>query len=301
MATMVRGTFPVMTTRAGLKKIYFQTYSQLKELYSMVLNTVDSQRGFEDFLRVSGLGRMSVINEGEPIPYDDAVEGTRRVVTPVLYGLGYQISRLLWDDEQFGVIKRMNEALARVVRFEQETQAFGLFNDADAGATYTGQDALPLIDAAHTLLKSTATFSNRLTADISASALRSAIDIFATMVDESNMNVAAEPKILVVPSQNRWNAAILTESPYEPETGNNAVNPLQDVGLSWFASPYITDTDSWFLLADKSNHDLNFMWRLRPEVDDTEDFDTKSLKFSAIQRFVPYFQDWHGVVGSMGT
>lgn len=196
----------------------------------------------------------------------------------------------------------MTEALARSVRYEQEVQFWALFNDADAGATFTGFDALPLIDASHTLLKASGTtFSNRLTADLSASSLQSAVDVFATMVDDSNMNVALDPKLLLVPAQNRWTASKLIESQYDPESAENAVNPLADVGLSWFASPFITDTDSFFLLSDKANHDLNFIWRLRPETEDTTDFDTKSLKFSVIQRFSVNFNEWRGVVGSMGT
>jgi hypothetical protein len=54
-------------------------------------------------------------------------------------------------------------------------------------------------------------------------------------------------------------------------------------------------------LSDKSDHDLNFFWRLKPETDDTEDFDSKGLKFSAIQRFLVNFNDYRGVAGSMGV
>jgi len=218
-----------------------------------------------------------------------------------MYGLGFQISRLLWDDDQYGIMERMSEALARSVRYEQEVQAWALFNDADAGSTFTGFDALPLIDESHTLLNSASTFDNRLAADLSASSLEAAIDMFATAVDDSNMNISIEPRVLVVPSQNRWLAATLLESEYDPDTGNNAINPLRDVGLSWFATPFITDTDSFFVLSDKSNHDLNFYWRLKPETDDTEDFDSKGLKFSSIQRFMIHFNEWRGVVGSMGV
>ena len=302
MATMVRGTLPVQTTRAGIKKVYFQELGQLPTLYDKVANTMTSDRGFEDFIKTSGLGRMSAIEEGESIPYDDAVEGSRVVVTHTLYALGYQVSRILFDDELYGTVKRMTEALARSVRYEQEVQFWSLFNDADAGSSFTGFDGLPLIDESHTLLKASATtFDNRLAADLSASSLQSAIDIFATMVDDSNMNVALEPRMLVVPAQNRWTAAKLIESQYDPESAENAINPLADVGLSWFASPFITDTDSFFVLSDKSNHDLNFAWRLRPETEDTTDFDTKSLKFSVIQRFSVFFNEWRGVVGSMGA
>ena len=301
MAIQTRGAFPVLNTRAGLKKIYFIQYGQLREMFSAVFNLSDSDRGFEDFLPVSGLGRMSVVNENSSIPYDQAVEGTRRTVAHTMYGQGFQVSRVNWDDEQYGIMKRMTEALARSVRYEQEVQAWALFNDADAGSDFTGFDALPLIDDAHTLLNSASTWDNRLTADLAVSSLQAAVDLFATSVDESNLNIALEPSLLVIPSQNRWIAAELTESKFDPESAENAINPLSDIGISWFATPFITDTDSFFLLSDKANHDLMFIWRLRPETEDTVDFDTKALKFSVIQRFSVHFNDPHGVVGSMGT
>ena len=301
MAVMTRGAFPVLNTRAGLKKVYFIQYGQLREMFSAVFNLSDSSRGFEDFLPVSGLGRMSVVNENSSIPYDQAVEGSRRTVAHTMYGQGFQVSRVNWDDEQYGIMKRMTEALARSVRYEQEVQAWALFNDADAGTDFTGFDGLPLIDDSHTLLNSASTWDNRLTADLAVSSLQAAVDLFATSVDESNLNIALEPSLLVVPSQNRWLAAELTESKFDPESAENRINALSDIGISWFATPFITDTDSFFLLSEKSNHDLMFIWRLRPETDDTVDFDTKALKFSAIQRFSVNFNDPHGVVGSMGT
>jgi len=302
MAVMTRGLFDVQTTRAGLKKVYFMELSQLRELYPVVFNISSSDRGFEDYIKTSGLGRMSVLQENENIPYDDAVEGDRVTVAHTYYGLGYQASRFLFDDAMYPTVKKMTEALARSVRYEQEVQAWALINDADAGATFTGFDGLPLIDDAHTLLKETGTtFDNRLAADLSASSLQSAIDIFATQVDDSNFNVALEPRLLLVPAQNRWTAATLTESAFDPEAANNAINPLKDVGLSWFAAPFITDTDSFFVLSEKSMHDLMFIWRLRPETEDEVDFDTKALKFSAIQRFSVHFNEFRGVVGSMGV
>jgi len=301
MSVMVRGTIPVQTTRAGLKKVYFMEFAQLRELYTSIFNVTTSTRGFEDFVKMSGLGRMQVLQENEGIPYDSAVEGDRVTVAHTMYGQGFQVSRIMYDDELYGTMKRMTEALARSVRYEQEVQAWALVNDFSSGSTFTGFDGYAVLHDAHTLLNSTSTFDNKLAADLSASSLQSAVDIFATMVDESNMNIALEPRMLLIPAQSRWVAAELLESQYDPESADNAINPLNSVGLSWFASPFITDTDSFSLLSDKSNHDLMYIWRMKPETDDTVDFDTKALKFSALQRFSIHFNEWRGIVGSTGA
>lgn len=298
---MYRGAFPVITTRAGLNMVYFQQYAQHRELYSAIFNSKTSTRGYEDFVKISGIGRLREMGEGEKLTYDEAVEGDRVTAAHTMYGLGFQISRLLWDDDQYGIMERMSEALARSVRYEQEVQAFGLLNDAFAGATFTGFDGLSLCNDSHTLLNSTSTYDNALASDLAVSSLEAAIDMFALAVDEQDMYITIEPRVLLVPAQGRWLAATILESEYDPENDNNAINPLRDVGLSWMASPFITDTDSFYVLSDKSNHDLTFFWRLKPETDDTEDFDTKGLKFSSIQRFLVHFNEWRGVVGSAGA
>lgn len=298
---MTRGQFPVITTRSGLKKVYHMEYSQLRELYPVVYNVTSSTRGFEDFLKVSGLDRMQKIDENEAIPYDSAVEGSRVLAVHEMYALGFQVSRVLVDDELYSVMGQMTKALARSVRYEQEVQAWGLINDSFSGSTYTGFDGLSLVNDSHTMLKSASTWDNALAADLSVSSLEAAIDLFATSVDDQNMNIAIEPRMLLVPAQGRWLASTITESPFDPESDTNAKNPLVDVGLTWFASPFIADTDAFWVLSDKSNHDLMFIWRLRPENEDTVDFDTKALKFSVIQRFVPHFNEARGVVGSPGA
>ena len=108
MAIMTRGAFPVITTRAGLKKVYFNEYGQLREMFGAVFNVSSSDRGFEDFVKVSGLGRMSTIDENDSIPYDNAVEGSRTTVAHTMYGLGFQVSRVNHDDEQYGEKRRSN-------------------------------------------------------------------------------------------------------------------------------------------------------------------------------------------------
>jgi phage major head subunit gpT-like protein len=298
---MYRGAFPVITTRAGLKKVYFQEYGELPNLFEKIFNIESSTRGYEDFLKISGFGRMAQMAEGESVFYDRAVEGSRITAGHAMFGLGFQVSRLLWDDDMYGIMTKMSQALARSVRYEQEVRAWALINDAASGSTFTGFDSLALAHNTHTLLNSTGTFDNYLVADLSVSSLEAAVDMYATLVDDSNMYIPGEPEVLLVPSQNRWTASQLLESEYDPESANNAKNPLRDVGLSWFAVPFITDTDSWVLLSSKQYHDLSFYWRMKPETDDTEDFDTKGLKFSTVQRFLVHFNEWRGVVYSAGV
>jgi len=79
------------------------------------------------------------------------------------------------------------------------------------------------------------------------------------------------------------------------------LNPLMDEDLSFMVSHYLTDPDSWFLVADKGVHSLNFFWREKARFDNSDDFDTGDAKYKAFQRFVAGVSDWKGVFGSQGA
>jgi hypothetical protein len=70
-------------------------------------------------------------------------------------------------------------------------------------------------------------------------------------------------------------------------------------GLTYLVNPFITDTDSWFLLADQ--HELMFNWRVRPNFFRGNDVDTQDAKFIGRMRYSLGASDWRGVTGSAGA
>jgi hypothetical protein len=64
---------------------------------------------------------------------------------------------------------------------------------------------------------------------------------------------------------------------------------------------YLTDTDAWFLLADKGDHTLNFWWRRQMTVRRDNDFDSWDAKYGAAMRFATGWEKWHGTYGTEGA
>ena len=64
---------------------------------------------------------------------------------------------------------------------------------------------------------------------------------------------------------------------------------------------YLTDSDSWFLFADKDEHDFNFITRTDVRFQNGDDFDTGDAKYKAFQRFSVGAGDWRGSFGSQGA
>lgn len=63
------------------------------------------------------------------------------------------------------------------------------------------------------------------------------------------------PKFLVIHPNDIMTARELLGSTLKPGTTNNEINAIRDEGLTFMDTPYLTDTNSWFLVGDE--HDIN--------------------------------------------
>jgi hypothetical protein len=65
---------------------------------------------------------------------------------------------------------------------------------------------------------------------------------------------------------------------------------------------YLTDTDCWFLLAEKANTMLKFFWRVKMgALRRGTDFDSTNLKHLQRMRFSVGWSHWMGTYGSSGA
>jgi phage major head subunit gpT-like protein len=153
-----------------------------------------------------------------------------------------------------------------------------LVHDAYNGTTKTAGDGLAIFSNSHTKLGG-GTWSNLLTpaADLAASSLRQAIQNFENTTDDRSKQQVMIPRILMVAPAGEWTARELLNSAYDPESGNNAINPLQSRNLQLLVNPYLTDDDAWFLIAEK-NPLITFMRRAVKFAKDG-DFETGDAKF----------------------
>jgi hypothetical protein len=111
-----------------------------------------------------------------------------------------------------------------------------------------------------------------------------------------------QPSLIVVGPQNKFTAREILGSSMKPFTANNEINSLADEDLSWTVSHYFPAAQSgqWFMMSPKGTHDLNFFVRSAPVFDYFDDPWTGNAIYTAWQRHVGSFFDWHGVYGSTG-
>ena len=206
----------------------------------------------------------------------------------------------MMEDEEYRVVMRMPEELADSTADHRERVAHALLNDAFAGATFTGLDAAALCGN-HTNLKTGTVQSNSLApaVGLSVSAMQSLLTAFETFTNESDRFVALRPSMLLVPPALHYIAAQILDSQERPDTTDRATNTVSTTrtGVSYLSDPYLTDTDNYFLLAAKGQHDLTWWNRKSPTKNSATDFDTQDMKWHIHYRAQVAFYDWRGVMG----
>jgi hypothetical protein len=278
----------------------FNTLNRQPNQWVGVMHTHEMKKAYEEDTKVAGLGSMVPKPEGDPISFDVPIMGAGVRYTPASYGLGFRITREMWDDDLYHIMDKMASELGRAASYKIEVDAWSILNNGFNNA-FTGSDGLPLLHVAHTRLDGGATMANKPTVDVdfSATAYQAALDHFKTLVDERGRPVVMNPSLLIIDPSFEWAAKEILESEYKPYTANNEINVLRSDGkMDYLLSRYLTDTDSWFVLSDE--HDLNFFWRVKPETGEADDFLTGDALYKIYSRYAKGFTEWRGVYGSSG-
>lgn len=297
--TMLRGNFGDLLA-PGFLEIYNSAldFGEYGPEYPALFNVKSSTRQYEDTSYVSGFGTVPNKSEGVAVDFDDIIQGLDKRYTHVTRALAYRISKEMWEDELYGLMAELPEALGRSMRITVETDAANVYNRG-FNSSYAGPDALELFSTLHVLLDGT-TQKNELTnaTDLTEDSLDQALIDIAATTDDRGLNEMLVPKTLVVARNGLSNAKKILMSSQEPGSANNAINPQQGV-LGLQVNHYLTDPDAWFIICDK--HRVNFFWRVKPEHTQDNDFKTDDAMFKTRARWVTGWSSPWGVFGSPGV
>jgi phage major head subunit gpT-like protein len=187
------------------------------------------------------------------------------------------------DDDQYGYIRKLPGMLSEAFRKTEETVAHGMLNNGFG--TQTAADGLSLFNTAHVTMDGSETFQNRPTvaADLTQTALENAEIAIGNWPDERGLPISAMAKTLVVPVDQKFTAEKILGTKFEVDTNNNTINPMAGK-YRVVVSPYLTDTDAWFLITDVPEG-LIFQRRAPAEMNKDGEFTTLNMRFSIWGRF----------------
>lgn len=297
------GTHPKLLW-PGVREVWGQRYAEHQEEYVDLYDVHDTDRAYEQDVQVTPFGLAPIMPEGQGVQFDSELQGPVTTYTPIGYGLGYIVTYMERINNLYKqVATRRAEANAFSMRQTVETVAAFLYNNAFVTTYFTTGDGAALCSASH-VNTSGGTYSNILSpaADISEAAFEDAsVQIMGTQDDRGNL-INIMPVSLHVARQEWYNANRILKSVLQPDTANNNINVLKATnafpqGIKM--NHYFTSPHAWFIRTNCPNG-MNFFWRVKPQLEQDNDFDTKNAKAMSFMAFAPGATDPRGIFGSNG-
>lgn len=294
---------------SNIRKIYGDELKQVPTQYQNIFNMVSSSRDREIESSASGLSQFVQTGESQPVTYEDRNQGYDTTYTFLKWAKAISISKEMWDDDRFGVMRRGTSDLAKSkMRTKDQIGAdifnYGFTSGGGGKAEFTAGDAVALFSASHPRTDGGSNQSNTTTTDLNEASLETGLVTMRATLDDKGQLVGISPDTLLVPPALEKEARILLDSTGRVGTANNDVNPyngrLKIVVWDRIGSAAGGSDTAWFLL-DSSEHKLNYFTRQDTGIQGPDyDFDNDVAKWKDAFRVLPGWSDWRGVYGSKG-
>ena len=280
--------------------------SMVTPIADRIVNSGPATEYVTNIVGMTGLGLTQTREEGVAVDYTDPVQGYAKAYTQVLFGMGVKFTERLWSYNKFPEAMAAARDLGDSAAYSRELAVVNLLNNGfDSG--YAGADGKELFSLIHPLKNVPGgTEQNELTTTgtaLSDTSLNEALYTAAITVNHSGLKRQPMMKYLVVPPQLERTALILTQATEmgRPSTGNNDKNFLHSQ-LEVISTPLLSSTTAWFLLTDKSGHDLKRLVHREPSVRGAEqDFDSQIIKYAIAYEEVLGHGEWFGTFGAEGA
>lgn len=296
----VRGAFNHLL-RPGLRRDFRDSYEGFEEEYSSILRVGSMDRAEIEMTTLSGLPRQVVLGEGESYTFVDAELADKITKTDTQYGLGFGVSQEMMEDDLYDRANQSARWLGRSTRLAQEYAVADFLDDAFSGSDHTGFASEALISSSHSLLSNANTWSNRISGDtqLSVTGLQAAFELGEQTVDHHNDPIPVRIDHLIINISDEWMAIQLTQNEMEPYTANRNVNATRRKRqLGYTVSHYKDQTAKDWFARDSNIHDAHFLFKVRPQFPDWYEARTRTSYYASRQRFLVYFYDPRGWIGS---
>ena len=287
----------------GLNALFGLEYDNYENEHAEIYETENSDRSFEEEVKLSGFGAAPVKAEGSSLSYDNAQEHYTARYNHETVAMGFSITEEAMEDNLYDSLSaRYTKALARAMAYTKQTKAAALLNTGFT--TFSSGDGVTLFNTAHPTVGG-GTNANRLAtnADLNETSLEQAVIDIAAFTDERGLLIAARPRKLIVPPALMFVATRLLQTELRTGTADNDTNALRSNGSipeGYRVNHYLTDTDAFFITTDIPNGMKHFVRTPMATAMDG-DFDTGNVRYKARERYSFGVSDPLGMFGSPGA
>ncbi len=285
----------------GLNAIFGEVYDGYAKEHEVIFDKESSVRAFEEDVLFSGFGAASVKAEGAAVQYAQASEGYVARYNHETIALAFSLTEEAMEDNLYESLSaRLTKSLANSMAHTKQVKASAVYNNA-FDSNFAGGDGVELCDASHPMKDGT-TQSNVAAADLSESALESALITISDFTDDQSIPIALTAQSLHIPSGLILIAERLLMTPYRVGTADNDVNAINHMGLfpqGSYVNQRFTDADAWFIRTDCMDA-MKVFERLPYKTKMEGDFETGNMRYKARERYSFGWSNWRGVYGSAG-
>ena len=287
----------------GLNALFGMEYDKYENEHAEIYESENSERSFEEEVKLSGFGAAPVKPEGSALNFDNAQESFVARYNHETVAMGFSITEEAMEDNLYDSLSaRYTKALARSMAYTKQVKAASLLNTGFD--TFTSGDGVTLFNTAHPTV-SGATNRNRPStdADLNETSLEQAVIDIAAYVDERGLLIACRPRKLIVPPALMFVATRLLQTELRTATADNDINALRTNGSipeGYRVNHYLTDTDSWYITTDCPNGMKHFVRTPMTTAMDG-DFETGNVRYKARERYSFGVSDPLGMYASPGA
>lgn len=255
MSTVITSTM-LSAIDARLRKMAFETKATIPSIYEDLYKIVPTDRSYEVFNRVVGVGEATEVPEASIFPQKQIKQDVQKIVNVKKFGFSILVSRELIMDNEFDpiqgdVAKAMKNSMAQT----KERRALNIFNNGFT--SQTAEDGLSLFNTAHTLIQG-GTQSNRASVDsaLDLDSLWTGRNTMQTMKGNSGLyDNIYDASVIAVPQGLERRANEILKSEWIPQSMENTANVIGSLAgmIKVRKSPLLTSTTAWFLAANPSD------------------------------------------------
>jgi len=303
MAILTRAQFAKQLV-PGLNEIFGTAYKNIDNEHLPLFDVEKSDRSFEEEVMQTGFGTAPTKAEGQQVFFDSAQEAWTSRWTHETVAMAFAITEEAIEDNLYGTTGKLKaNSMGRAMANAKQIKAANIFNNGfSASALYAGGDAVPLLSTSHPTLAA-GVQSNRVSADMSETALENALINISLTKDDRGILIGARAVSLHIPPQLQFVAHRILKSEGRVATADNDTNAMRDMGL--FSKGYtinhrFTDTNAWFIRTDVPNGTKMFVRSPLAAKDDV-DFLTGNMRYKVRERYSFGWSDWRQWYGSSGS
>lgn len=295
--------------KTALDGVFFPAFNKkqhpnIATAESDIFQQMTSNKASETWEIFTGTGYWQTRGEEQDVPNAHPSIGQPLTATHTNWSQSIDITKNLFDDAQWGVIRKMTEAMALSGRKTRDKNAMGVYR-----LSFTTQltaDGAALVSDSHTNGVS-GTVDNKITAALSTTSLETAIVTLAEQIGQDGTIGGFVGSTLVVPMALYKEAVEITESKLEANTADNNLNVFSaKYGIKVVTSPFLgaaaggSDT-AWWLIADEHSV-LRFVRQaIETAVVDYKFQRNNNYIFKGEFRESYMTPSYEGIVGSTGT